>query len=128
MYWVKVQTQRFPLREGETTVGRSRYCTIVLQTGAASREHAAIQHHAGRLTLIDLNSRNGTTLNGARVNRPTPLAAGDLITVGGEVLEIVKTSAVSEDVISTVESQIRGELPQRDNASEKLDETKLYEQ
>ncbi|MEN9578781.1 MAG: hypothetical protein RJA70_1790 [Pseudomonadota bacterium] len=107
MYWVKVKAQRFALREGETTVGRSRYCTIVLDTEAASREHAAIHHRGGVLTLTDLNSRNGTSLNGSLLTGPTLLKAGDRITVGGETIEIVETKTPPEGVTSTVETQLR---------------------
>ncbi len=106
MLWLKVGSHRFPLREGETTVGRSRYCTIVVDSPAASREHAAIQHTEGRLLLTDLNSRNGTLLNGNRVGQPTILQVGDKISIGSEELEVIETNNLPEDIVSTVERQL----------------------
>jgi pSer/pThr/pTyr-binding forkhead associated (FHA) protein len=60
-----------------------------------------------------LGSRNGTALNGKRVEGPATLKAGDRIAIGSELIEVVETS-VPADVVSTVERQLReGQTPTR---------------
>ena len=49
------------------------------------RHHARIvpaAHDPSRLTLHDLRSRNGTYVNGDRVDRPVPLHSGDRVRLG----------------------------------------------
>jgi serine phosphatase RsbU (regulator of sigma subunit) len=61
--------------EGDTLVlGRSPECGVVLDTGAVSRQHAQIVHKGERYFIEDLNSRNGTYVNGNRIDEPTELA------------------------------------------------------
>ena len=60
--------QAFPLI-GETTVlGRHPECDIVLEAGAISRQHARILKSGDEYYFEDLHSRNGTFLNGERVD------------------------------------------------------------
>jgi len=49
-----------------------------------SRQHAELRHEGGRWWLVDLNSHNGTFLNGQRLSvaQPTPIGHGDIIQLG----------------------------------------------
>ena len=76
------------LPEGEASVGRSRTCTVPLRDPAVSRTHALILANDGRLSLRDLNSSNGTYVNGTRVMTETELADGDRITIGESELHV----------------------------------------
>jgi len=87
-FWIKYQGTRFPLRRGETVVGRSPYCTIVLSNALASRQHCALRLDGDTLLVTDLTSANGTWVNGERVVEPRPLRHGDLVRVGTDVLEV----------------------------------------
>jgi pSer/pThr/pTyr-binding forkhead associated (FHA) protein len=55
-----------------------------------SRIHAAVERNGNVLTLIDLNSSNGTYLNGHRLqpDRPYPLREGDEVQLGKMVIHI----------------------------------------
>jgi uncharacterized RDD family membrane protein YckC len=53
-----------------------------------SRTHALILANDGRLSLRDLNSSNGTYVNGTRVMTETELADGDRITIGESELHV----------------------------------------
>lgn len=66
-------------------VGRSSSCAVRLDEPRASAEHARIEHRQGAWTVRDLGSRNGTFLNGERLDRggARPLAAGDELMFGG---------------------------------------------
>jgi len=59
---------------------------IHLSDNSASRRHAQIRPNNGQWILEDLNSSNGTFLNGQRVVSPTVLKHGDQIKVGSTLL------------------------------------------
>lgn len=58
-------------------IGRHEGCLIVLQHNEVSRRHTLICRDRQADWLIDLNSRNGTWLNGVRIGRPVRLKHGD---------------------------------------------------
>jgi signal transduction histidine kinase len=66
-------------------IGRSSD-QIHLTDHGASRRHAEIRPANGSWVLVDLNSSNGTYLNGQRVVSPIALKHGDQIKVGSTVL------------------------------------------
>jgi pSer/pThr/pTyr-binding forkhead associated (FHA) protein len=66
------------------SLGRSRTNTLVLPEAlapAASGRHAEFVHDAGTWWLVDLESTNGTYLNGSRVSRAA-LSTGDRVMLG----------------------------------------------
>lgn len=72
--------------EGEErlVMGRSHGCELPIQAERASRRHAEIASSAdGGHTICDLESTNGTLLNGAPFPTVHPLRDGDVIDVGG---------------------------------------------
>lgn len=64
----------------ETLIGRHQDCTLVLQSAQVSRRHAAIVRNDGQFWLQDLNSSNGTFLNGERITT-VELKDGDIIKI-----------------------------------------------
>ncbi len=75
----------FPLWGERTTIGRaSREATweVRLTDRAVSRPHAQLDRMEGGYLLLDLNSANGTQLNGTAVDHPLTLHNGDVIIVG----------------------------------------------
>ena len=72
-----------PLRDGdEVTVGRSPDSTLTEGGNALSRRHAVLSYIDGLGVVKDLNSSNGTFMNGDEVSRPLVLAHGDVVTCG----------------------------------------------
>jgi hypothetical protein len=71
----------FPLRGDEVHVGRDSANTIALNDPDVSRQHALLIIGAAGHRILDLNSTNGTQVNGGRISE-TRLKPGDLITVG----------------------------------------------
>jgi hypothetical protein len=65
------------------TIGREFACDMTLGDDTVSRWHASLERSAGGWLLADLGSTNGTRLNGWRVNRPTVVRPGDMVSFGG---------------------------------------------
>ncbi len=61
--------EKFTLSEGENLIGRSPQCDIYINSPGISKEHAKIVVQNGHITLVDLNSTNGTFVNGIRIQK-----------------------------------------------------------
>ena len=75
----------FPLGDFRNILGRRDTCDIVLSDNSISRRHAQIEKNAGRYWISDLNSTNGTFVNGLPIEKHE-LTSGDAITMGNTVL------------------------------------------
>ena len=84
-------------------VGRSPYCSIVLSNSRASRQHCAITWDEHGLRLTDLGSSNGTFLNGSQLKGSANLEAGDVLSVGTDMLEVVEVRRKATDGITRTE-------------------------
>jgi hypothetical protein len=69
------------LQTAELTLGRSPDCQLVFCDDTVSRHHARLELRDGRWFLIDLDSSNGTAVNGRRV-RDAEVRPGDRIRLG----------------------------------------------
>lgn len=77
---------------GRISVGRARNCDVVLRNPSVSKLHAHIRRESsGHWVLTDLNSHNGTAVDGTRVpaSASVPLRIGEQVTFGGMVVRIV---------------------------------------
>lgn len=77
----------YPLRP-VTSIGRASANTIVLEDDYVSNEHAMLMLRGRQWWLEDLNSRNGTLLNDVRLDAPTVVSPGDVITIGNTRLKL----------------------------------------
>ncbi len=71
-----------------TVVGRDPEAAIHIDDEAVSWNHLEIENRGGMLMATDLDSRNGTALNGEPLDRPRRLRDGDTLIVGGYRLEV----------------------------------------
>jgi len=74
--------QMFKLPRGNTVLGRAPNAEIRLVDDGVSRHHARLRLETDKLWLDDLESRNGTFVNGQKIDKPTALADGDKLQVG----------------------------------------------
>ncbi|MDH7576491.1 MAG: DUF3662 and FHA domain-containing protein [Bacillota bacterium] len=82
------QGKAFPLAgERQYMIGRKNSNQIVLSDLNTSREHALIEWRDGNLFLTDLQSRNGTLVNGTPIQQQR-LKVGDKIQIGENVLQV----------------------------------------
>jgi len=77
--------QAFALGSEDVTLGRDASCTIALADADVSRQHARIVRTGNSHVLVDMESTNGTRLNGEPVSEAT-LRDGDEVGLGGTVL------------------------------------------
>ena len=89
-------TQRIPLAGEQISLGRLSTNTVVLADTLASRNHCRIESVGGAYRLVDLQSRNGTLLNGHKVTEGVKLTSGDIIKIGSAVLTFVDPTAADE--------------------------------
>lgn len=78
----------FPLAP-VTVIGRSTEADVSLNDTFLSAEHARLELQNGVWSLDDLNSTNGTFLNGFEVRAPSELHDGDIVRVGRVELKLV---------------------------------------
>lgn len=71
------------IRQGEQVLGRSADAEIRLDETFVSGYHARLNWHNHQLTVLDLDSTNGTRVNGVPVVGWTSLTDGDVIEFGG---------------------------------------------
>jgi pSer/pThr/pTyr-binding forkhead associated (FHA) protein len=71
-----------------TTVGRDPDADVCLDDEAVSWHHLEIEPRGGVPMATDLDSRNGTALNGEPLERPRRLRDGDVLTVADYRLEV----------------------------------------
>ena len=75
--------ENFELNSSQLTIGRGRQNDIALPNDDyTSARHARFEPRQDGVWVQDLGSTNGTYLNGARLERPRRLSAGDVVRVG----------------------------------------------
>ena len=81
-------TLQFPRGGGDQfSIGRDASCDLAIADMTVSRLHAQLERAADGWLLCDLESTNGTRVNGWRVRGKVPVHAGDLVSFGS--LEVI---------------------------------------
>ena len=73
---------------GSLIVGRSSICELSIEDAKMSRQHFALEYKDGDIFITDLNTTNGTAVNGVAVKRKTKLSPRDVITAGSLQMRI----------------------------------------
>ena len=94
-------TTQFDLTAERVTIGRAAGNDVVLNDKATSGRHAAIVTILDDAFLEDLDSTNGTQVNGQPVTKH-PLAHGDVITIGRNTLRYFTTDAGDAEMDKTM--------------------------
>jgi pSer/pThr/pTyr-binding forkhead associated (FHA) protein len=71
----------FPLPSSVTVIGRRHSCDLCIPLMSVSRRHCQLNYDDGVLKIRDLDSRNGTYLNGKRIDEAV-IQTGDSIKIG----------------------------------------------
>ena len=93
--------------DGPVVVGRDPGCNIPLQDLGVSRRHAMITpNSSGEFVLRDLESTNGTRVNGMPVGQECVLRDGEKIIVGGTVLRFGLADQMDIDFHSEISTLV----------------------
>jgi pSer/pThr/pTyr-binding forkhead associated (FHA) protein len=74
--------QRLAVKTPIVNVGRADYNDVVVPDSSVSTSHAKLQRREGVWVLVDLDSTNGTFVDGERVKGEAPLAPGAMVRLG----------------------------------------------
>lgn len=74
--------QMFRIPEGLSVVGRGSGSQLRIDEEGVSRSHARVRREGASVVVEDAGSRNGTFVNGERIDAPKPLDEGDKIQIG----------------------------------------------
>jgi DNA-binding winged helix-turn-helix (wHTH) protein len=105
--------QSLPLTDGEHLAGRDDACALVIDAGSVSRRHARITVVSGTAMVEDLESTNGTHVNGTRISGPTQLNPGDELSLGSEVLRLRRRIASALTVKVDEDKKAGGKLQKK---------------
>ncbi|HAH48106.1 FHA domain-containing protein [Gimesia sp.] len=112
----KYKGKTLKLPERNITIGRELDCDVRVTDPDVSRRHCELHIREGQLFVVDLNSQNGTFINGKPVQTESPLHPGDQLRVGPMLFELAgarkaiakptnlntdKSAPLSDDEIST---------------------------
>ncbi len=104
-----IQITRTPFQ-----VGRAQPSDLQLPGQRVSRQHARLLFEDGHVSLVDLNSSNGTLLEGTRLppNQPQPIEFGQRFTIGGYTLWVEAVATPGEVTVPIVQVPRPEALPE----------------
>ena len=82
------QQSTFEFNKPEITIGRMKGNDIVLPKGNVSKRHTRIFAQEGAFKIIDLDSTNGTYVNGRKITGEQPIIETDKIYIGDFILQV----------------------------------------
>jgi len=91
--------QRFEL-DSEVVLGREGVSATIAEDSELSRRHAVVRPAAGGFEIEDLASRNGTFVNGQKVQGAVRLSGGDTIKIGQTVLALEGVARAAATAVS----------------------------
>jgi len=103
--------REFPVYAGRASVGRDVSNDIIIPNQQVSRQHARIRCRGHTCTIVDLQSTNGTSINGVPLppGGPRPLKPGDVLGFGPVNLLVVVPSKESRGESKTAAMEYRRE-------------------
>jgi serine phosphatase RsbU (regulator of sigma subunit) len=79
--------RRLRLDSTPLTIGRDHQCGLVLASLDVSRRHCRVELKGSEVIATDLNSTNGTYVDGNRIGAPTALPDGSILEIGQQVMK-----------------------------------------
>jgi len=76
---------RYPFTQSTVVMGRSADCQVVINYPNVSLHHAQLAWDGRQFAVQDLDSTNGTFVNGHRITEPVLFRLGDVLSLGGTV-------------------------------------------
>ena len=103
--WLLDRGRQVGLKVGLNSVGRLPDNDVVIDDATVSRRHCAIVVHSDlTIEIHDVASKNGTTVNGRRIEGPTRLSDGDEIGLSERSLKFLMFAGQPTDARSAIHS------------------------
>jgi serine/threonine protein kinase len=83
----------------DVTIGSAASCNLLITGKGVSRRHCRLKYERGQWHVEDLNSTNGTLLDGKRINRQAPLPSFCVLQVGIRKLKLQTLTEPSTDLV-----------------------------
>ena len=99
------------LPDGNYFIGRGASAKIVLSYADVSERHAILSVRGGSASIEDLNSANGTYVNGMQIDRRTMLSDDSIVQIGGTVLRVTRNEGSSRSTNASDEGPSEAALP-----------------
>jgi ABC transport system ATP-binding/permease protein len=91
---------------GSLTIGRSQAADLALSDPSVSRKHASLRLDGATVVIEDLDSANGTFVNGEQIADPVRLESGDVIVLGSTELELRVETAEAQAASTATPTEI----------------------
>jgi len=98
----------YPLEGDQLTIGRDSVNGVAINDAEVSRKHSRLTFQGGKYVIEDLGSTNGTFVNGQRLAGPVVLKAGDVVSLGEQI--VLMYDSMNMDAGATV-AQRRSSYP-----------------
>ncbi len=103
----KTTTSSLTVRHFPTLIGRHRECNLRIAARQVSRRHCVLKNRDGWLVVCDLESCNGTHVNGRPIRGDQVLRPGDQLEIGPIIFEITYAAPVDDvQQVDASETQI----------------------
>jgi general secretion pathway protein E len=122
-------TRQIPLDSGPLTIGRNFTNLLVIDEPLASRFHCVIEQDSGGFRVRDLESRNGTLINGKPLRGESALAPGDIVKIGSTEIKLLIQAAraasgmASKLAADTAMAELADLVSDKDEAEEDEEKT-----
>ena len=102
---VDLESSLLTFGEAPFIVGRDSQCDLTISEQAVSRQHAKFERSTDGFTVTDLNSTNGTWVNGEKIQTQI-LQSGNRVRVGGRIFKFIATDQLEAHYHDAVYSMI----------------------
>ncbi|PDW02554.1 FHA domain-containing protein [Candidatus Viridilinea mediisalina] len=107
----ELQGQTFQARGDDLVIGRQQGCALLVNHGQVSRQHARVVLMGNQWFVEDLNSANGTAVNGQRISGRHPLRSGDRLALGSYEFSVQISGGSADDMTPTVHTPVGAPVP-----------------
>lgn len=113
--------QRWTIQNDLAVLGRGNECDLLLPEPQVSRQHIKIKNIGGQYVLEDLDSKNGTWINGQQLKGERLLHDGDEINIGLAVtLVFVESEATAPVSLNETSAPVTGSRLRLDRDSRRV--------
>jgi len=116
----------FSLPSNITVIGRRHDCDLCIPLMPVSRRHCQLNLNKEALKIRDLDSRNGTYLNGERINGEATVKAGDYVKIGSLTF-LLQIDGEPKEIVPPEQAKPKPSQKEKPTMKAAVDEDSLLE-